>query len=85
MLKISEQALEHQHKIQWEKANIIGRESSYKKLKVHESIEMIKRGRVISAPSHNLSKLWTTLLQTEHSENQGRGRGRGNNRLRHKN
>jgi hypothetical protein len=62
--KLAEHALNTGHQFRWDDVRVIGHENNWKKRKIHEAAEMIRRKNVISCPSFDLDPLWFPVLRS---------------------
>ena len=62
--KLTEHSLKTGHRFKWEDAKVIGKESDWRKRKVHEAAEILKGAeQVISTPSFEIDPVWRPLIR----------------------
>jgi hypothetical protein len=62
--KLAEHALNTGHQFQWDDVRVTGREINWKKRKIHDAAEMVRRKNVISCPSFDLDLLLFPMLRS---------------------
>jgi len=61
--KLTEHKLKTGHRFKWEDVKVIGKESNWRKRKIHEAAEILKGAdKVISTPSFEIDPVWRPLI-----------------------
>jgi hypothetical protein len=60
--KLTEKNVTTGHRFKWDDVKVIGKESNWRKRKIHEAAEILKRAdKVISTPSFEIDPVWLPL------------------------